>query len=102
MIPDTGPPGTNGRIDVIPPAIAPLAIPGRYFSILLAKSLLIILPLRRPSSSYSPNNQFLTPSDLIAKSVPAPIAAPNKGPPTAPVTRDTPAPIKPLPIKLGK
>ena len=58
-------------------------------------------PVLSPSLSFSPNNQSCTFSLFLVKDNPAPTAAPNSGPPIAPVTNDTPAPIKLEPIASG-
>ena len=101
IIPATGPPGTNGKIDVIAPTVAPLPISGKYFSILLLIFLLSTPPFLSPFSSISPNNHFLTASEFLISPIEAPAAAPSKGPPIIPVINDVPAPIIPPLIISG-
>ena len=94
MIPVTGPPGTNGNIDVIAPRVAPFPISGKYLLILLLISFDKRPPWYSPSSIF-PNNHVLTCSESLIRAIAEPAAAPNNGPPIVPVIRETPAPIVP-------
>ena len=98
-IPVNGPPGTNGRIDVIAPTNAPLPVAGKYLVIILD----IFLENNPPSLEVLPSSSTISlPKSnslnfllFFVRDIEAPTAAPNNGPPIIPVISDTPAPITP-------
>ena len=92
IIPATGPPGTKGRIEVIPPKIAPFPIFGKYLWILLLSSFESNPPLYSPFSSFLPNKPSWIFSLFLMSISPAPTEAPKIGPPITPGRNDTPAP----------
>ena len=94
IIPATGPPGTNGKIDVIAPTVAPFAISGKYLFRLLLIFLLNNPPSNSPST-LSPNKNRLTCLESLIRDIAIPAEAPKIGPPMAPVTKDTPPPSNP-------